>query len=115
MAAPRSISRVSWMTCGALAKMLSGSPTLCTRCAATLPGTSACTSGAFSADDTSRLCTTGSGSYSTSIKSSASSAMRSEEHTSELQSRQYLVCRLLLEKKKNKKKASTKKTDRDLT
>src|SRR3712207_7427866 len=28
-------------------------------------------------------------------------ARRSEEHTSELQSRQYLVCRLLLEKKKN--------------
>src|SRR3712207_8685921 len=28
-------------------------------------------------------------------------AARSEEHTSELQSRQYLVCRLLLEKKKN--------------
>src|SRR3712207_7173606 len=28
-------------------------------------------------------------------------AQRSEEHTSELQSRQYLVCRLLLEKKKN--------------
>src|SRR5438445_8120524 len=32
------------------------------------------------------------------------SAPRSEEHTSELQSRQYLVCRLLLEKKKNNKK-----------
>src|SRR5947209_9639820 len=29
---------------------------------------------------------------------------RSEEHTSELQSRQYLVCRLLLEKKKPKTK-----------
>src|SRR3712207_8524896 len=29
-----------------------------------------------------------------------SPAARSEEHTSELQSRQYLVCRLLLEKKK---------------
>src|SRR3989442_11779335 len=29
---------------------------------------------------------------------------RSEEHTSELQSRPHLVCRLLLEKKKNKKK-----------
>src|SRR5258707_11452404 len=29
-------------------------------------------------------------------------ASRSEEHTSELQSRQYLVCRLLLEKKKKK-------------
>src|SRR5690554_7675228 len=30
--------------------------------------------------------------------------LRSEEHTSELQSRPHLVCRLLLEKKKNKKK-----------
>src|SRR3712207_7407919 len=30
---------------------------------------------------------------------------RSEEHTSELQSRQYLVCRLLLEKKKKKKQS----------
>src|SRR3712207_8303954 len=29
--------------------------------------------------------------------------LRSEEHTSELQSRQYLVCRLLLEKKKHNK------------
>src|SRR3712207_8149694 len=35
---------------------------------------------------------------------------RSEEHTSELQSRQYLVCRLLLEKKKNTK---VKRTDID--
>src|SRR3712207_6993091 len=32
---------------------------------------------------------------------SARLKVRSEEHTSELQSRQYLVCRLLLEKKKN--------------
>src|SRR3712207_9290953 len=32
---------------------------------------------------------------------------RSEEHTSELQSRQYLVCRLLLEKKKNHSTATT--------
>src|SRR3712207_7238418 len=32
---------------------------------------------------------------------------RSEEHTSELQSRQYLVCRLLLEKKKNNHSASS--------
>src|SRR3712207_8049752 len=32
---------------------------------------------------------------------------RSEEHTSELQSRQYLVCRLLLEKKKKYKCYST--------
>src|SRR3712207_7033923 len=32
----------------------------------------------------------------------AAPPLRSEEHTSELQSRQYLVCRLLLEKKKKK-------------
>src|SRR5690554_7337340 len=32
---------------------------------------------------------------------------RSEEHTSELQSRPHLVCRLLLEKKKKKKKKRT--------
>src|SRR5439155_13997388 len=32
---------------------------------------------------------------------SSNSATRSEEHTSELQSRGHLVCRLLLEKKKN--------------
>src|SRR3712207_8858109 len=31
--------------------------------------------------------------------------LRSEEHTSELQSRQYLVCRLLLEKKNHTQKA----------
>src|SRR3712207_8379982 len=33
------------------------------------------------------------------VAGAALSARRSEEHTSELQSRQYLVCRLLLEKK----------------
>src|SRR3712207_6887299 len=32
--------------------------------------------------------------------------LRSEEHTSELQSRQYLVCRLLLEKKKKKQNSN---------
>src|SRR3712207_7208971 len=35
------------------------------------------------------------------VSTPATSGRRSEEHTSELQSRQYLVCRLLLEKKKN--------------
>src|SRR5258708_24163937 len=34
--------------------------------------------------------------------------MRSEEHTSELQSPDHLVCRLLLEKKKNKNRIFTK-------
>src|SRR3712207_7814323 len=33
--------------------------------------------------------------------------LRSEEHTSELQSRQYLVCRLLLEKKKTSRYTCT--------
>src|SRR2546427_5997 len=40
----------------------------------------------------------------------ALSNMRSEEHTSELQSQSNLVCRLLLEKKKNKKKQSPRPT-----
>src|SRR3712207_8268154 len=35
------------------------------------------------------------------VRPGAGHRHRSEEHTSELQSRQYLVCRLLLEKKKN--------------
>src|SRR3712207_7126074 len=42
---------------------------------------------------------------STSTRTTTSTSTRttrSEEHTSELQSRQYLVCRLLLEKKKKK-------------
>src|SRR3712207_8121783 len=43
-------------------------------------------------------------------------AGRSEEHTSELQSRQYLVCRLLLEKKKTRIQTSTKRgTDHEYT
>src|SRR3712207_8145547 len=36
-------------------------------------------------------------------RTSAETTIRSEEHTSELQSRQYLVCRLLLEKKNTNK------------
>src|SRR3712207_6894703 len=38
--------------------------------------------------------------WSNTMREGSRSNMRSEEHTSELQSRQYLVCRLLLEKKK---------------
>src|SRR5215475_15193656 len=38
------------------------------------------------------------------LETSRMGAPRSEEHTSELQSRENLVCRLLLEKKKKKKK-----------
>src|SRR3712207_8078947 len=42
---------------------------------------------------------------------------RSEEHTSELQSRQYLVCRLLLEKKKKQNSTThqvSKSTDQEI-
>src|SRR3712207_7946428 len=39
--------------------------------------------------------------YSTELLAQDPFSDRSEEHTSELQSRQYLVCRLLLEKKNN--------------
>src|SRR5688572_30941080 len=39
-----------------------------------------------------------------------SALLRSEEHTSELQSQSNLVCRLLLEKKKKKKKKDKRKT-----
>src|SRR2546422_4536365 len=40
---------------------------------------------------------------------------RSEEHTSELQSRLHLVCRLLLEKKKKKRKKPNKNTSKNMT
>src|SRR2546422_3859899 len=44
-------------------------------------------------------------------KSKARRPGRSEEHTSELQSRLHLVCRLLLEKKKKKKTKKQEKCD----
>src|SRR5947209_9078352 len=61
---------------------------------------------ASSCDSTiARLASSGSTSISprltTIVLPTLNVSSRSEEHTSELQSRQYLVCRLLLEKKKN--------------
>src|SRR5690349_23992728 len=53
---------------------------------------------------TSRSTSSGPGSWSG--RGRRPSGVRSEEHTSELQSRRDLVCRLLLEKKKNKKQPS---------
>src|SRR2546429_3658226 len=41
------------------------------------------------------------------------SSMRSEEHTSELQSRLHLVCRLLLEKKKKNKRTNNQNPLKD--
>src|SRR3712207_7871801 len=48
-----------------------------------------------------------SGFFQTDSISLKPTGSRSEEHTSELQSRQYLVCRLLLEKKKTKYSSTT--------
>src|SRR5690348_18386686 len=47
---------------------------------------------------------------SNSTQTSSEKLIRSEEHTSELQSPVHLVCRLLLEKKKKKKKKKQTKT-----
>src|SRR3712207_7197245 len=47
-----------------------------------------------------RSSSSGSSTMSTLFMNTTTYGTRSEEHTSELQSRQYLVCRLLLEKKK---------------
>src|SRR3712207_7621793 len=49
---------------------------------------------------TGRICFSGVGLLPRSGGPTSKGSTRSEEHTSELQSRQYLVCRLLLEKKK---------------
>src|SRR3712207_8091786 len=49
---------------------------------------------------------TWSGSGSRTARSEERAASRSEEHTSELQSRQYIVCRFLLEQKKISKSRS---------
>src|SRR2546422_6073597 len=53
-------------------------------------------------------CTAGRKTSWRSHPASGSTAQRSEEHTSELQSRLHLVCRLLLEKKKKKIKKTIK-------
>src|SRR3712207_8476185 len=64
---------------------------------------SRCRSSSMAPSRTSPPCSSASGRGSKSgplRRNSAALSPRSEEHTSELQSRQYLVCRLLLEKKK---------------
>src|SRR5258706_5238007 len=48
------------------------------------------------------------------VRTVDAAAVRSEEHTSELQSLTNLVCRLLLEKKKQVKRTSTMTTDDDI-
>src|SRR5437764_11173442 len=47
----------------------------------------------------------------TTVLFAAPAKRRSEEHTSELQSPMYLVCRLLLEKKKNEKRQRTRQEE----
>src|SRR5437879_11504760 len=55
-----------------------------------------------------RTSTSDSSSRTITSSSSAPAPVRSEEHTSELQSPMYLVCRLLLEKKKKNKQTQNK-------
>src|SRR2546422_4276452 len=58
-------------------------------------------------NDVLTLASTGTGAMEGAVSnflSPGDKALRSEEHTSELQSRLHLVCRLLLEKKKKKRK-----------
>src|SRR3712207_8714413 len=49
------------------------------------------------------------------VRHTRSPVARSEEHTSELQSRQYLVCRLLLEKKKKSRSTFSNLTQIHIT
>src|SRR5258707_7145212 len=65
------------------------------------PYTTLFRSSAFVARSSSRAVARTAVTAATAAASISSRAKRSEEHTSELQSRQYLVCRLLLEKKKH--------------
>src|SRR6266511_3797875 len=55
------------------------------------------------------------GTSSTRVTSSSTRESRSEEHTSELQSRENLVCRLLLEKKKNCKEKAQESVDEEFS
>src|SRR3712207_7498845 len=77
-----------------------------------------CSSSAKAGGPTTRACSRSPSTKLASWRASAYSVLntrpsstRSEEHTSELQSRQYLVCRLLLEKKKKKKRQQTPPQD----
>src|SRR5260221_10128885 len=69
-----------------------------------------CSKNSFESPDSdwisSRLCSQRDVSRCASAKSSSPPALRSEEHTSELQSHSDLVCRLLLEKKKTRLNSS---------
>src|SRR5205809_4054701 len=62
------------------------------------------TRSANAAASASRRCSAGSRPRPALPRSSSEALIRSEEHTSELQSRLHLVCRLLLEKKNKQKK-----------
>src|SRR5437762_8515755 len=61
---------------------------------------SSCARAAFLSAPTSRMTTARRSASMGGVPSTSLTASRSEEHTSELQSPMYLVCRLLLEKKK---------------
>src|SRR3712207_7037117 len=73
-----------------------------TACAATAHASRFCERVCLGNDGCSLSCVLpATGTWLRAGRRSTASRSRSEEHTSELQSRQYLVCRLLLEKKKH--------------
>src|SRR5215475_13619889 len=84
------------------------------RCACGLPRRRACPPCALSGRGRSRRRPARAGSFARSqgawpVRGARGPGPRSEEHTSELQSRENLVCRLLLEKKKKTKVQQDKK------
>src|SRR3712207_8961693 len=81
------------------------------RCSASMTtstprGSSALTS-VSATSEVMRSCNPGRRAARSTTRASLLNPVRSEEHTSELQSRQYLVCRLLLEKKKTYSDSTT--------
>src|SRR3712207_7246910 len=74
----------------------------CCQTASARPRASTCTVGRSApVDEITSACCQRVSAPAAGTSATSSRKVRSEEHTSELQSRQYLVCRLLLEKKKN--------------
>src|SRR3712207_8710638 len=80
------------------------------RSAASISGRSTISNEAIFSAGTPSSASSATASWSNGLEKNCTPRDRSEEHTSELQSRQYLVCRLLLEKKKKLQLSTTKTT-----
>src|SRR2546422_2760071 len=99
--ASRTASRVSVMSCSATWRLPSS------RCASARTKRFVSAEVAVATSAATFACVTDAS--RTNPLKSGNDVVRSEEHTSELQSRLHLVCRLLLEKKKKKRRTQKKK------